>query len=135
MLLLLNGELSDEETMLIEGHLKICLECTSVYVKLKSTMSVIDEEKKLESTPYLFSKIQIKLENQKDLNLRLSKGHIFNSVLKPVYISLLLIFAVGIGMLVGNNLNIYSKSSKSSTLYAVNSTKDFYIYGVDDESK
>jgi len=134
MLLLLNGELSEEDKRQAEEHLASCSECSTAYAKLKITMSVIDEEKKLEASSFLYAKIQNSLDILKESKETYKSRPSMVNILKPVYISLLIVFAVFTGMLVGNNLNVSKSSVKSKTNYTINSTKDFYILGVDNES-
>ena len=130
------GELSEEEKKQVEHHLATCRECSSSYDKLKGTLSVIEAERKLEPTAYMYSKIQNKIALLKDTEEAIYRKPWLVQLLKPVYISVFIAFAVATGMLVGNNLNINSKNSstKSSYSYTVNNTKDFYILGVDVEN-
>jgi hypothetical protein len=133
MLFLLNGELSEIERKQTEEHLTTCSECSIAYERLTITMSLIDEEKKLEPGPYLFSKIQNRIDALNESNEIIYRKPSVISILKPVYISLLILFAVFTGMLVGSNLNISYKSTKNTNAYTVNTTKDFYILGLDGE--
>ena len=131
------GELPERDRHEIEEHLKGCSDCASALSKMNSIMSMIDEEKKLEPSPFLFSKIENKINNLRTENVKENAMPVFAWHLRHVFITVSIVTGIIAGVITGNYLNIITNTgetfSKTSNITS-NSTKGFYLYGVDDEA-
>ena len=130
MLFYLLGDLKDEEKKQVDEHMASCGECSIAMKEMKMTLAVIDKEKEMEVGPFIFTRIEQSLDDLRNENTI----HSISWILKPVYITLIIIVAAFIGMFVGNNLKLIQNTKTTSTLYSITATKDFYILGVDDNS-
>ena len=128
------GELKDQDMNQVAEHLKTCSKCSFALNEIRLTMAVIDEEKKMEVNPFLYTRIEQKLNELKTEKGRNKTVPSLNIILKPVYIVVFILVAAFIGMFVWNNLKINQNSKTKTTVYSINTTKDFYILGVDDSS-
>ena len=93
LLFYIEGELPQEEQNTIEKHLAHCSSCMGKYEFLKTSLQVIESEKKQEVKPFLYTRIQSKLEASVARQQRW--------VWTPVLATAVLVFGLVIGTFVG----------------------------------
>ena len=98
-----DGELSDAESRAFRAHLDDCNECAHLYNELQSTISLTGKRKRLESNPFLFTRIEEKLEAMENRTPR--QVPVYRRVLQPVSLSLMVAAGLYLGILLGNAYN------------------------------
>jgi len=99
----IDGDLSSKENKKIEEHLSSCKNCSRLYSEMKSSMEIIQDEKSIETNPYLYTRIKQQLNN---INENATKP-IFAiqrlKMLQPIMVSFLIAVGIFIGVSIGNN--------------------------------
>ncbi|MCK5823549.1 MAG: zf-HC2 domain-containing protein [Bacteroidales bacterium] len=99
----IDGDLSLKQNKEIEEHLSHCKKCSMLYNEIKLSLSVIENEKGIETNPYLYTRIKQRLE---DINER-STNPVFaiqqKKLFQPVLVSFLIALGIFIGVSIGNN--------------------------------
>ena len=129
LLFYIEGELSQEKEKLIKEHLHNCQNCLMLFNEIKETLAVIEGEKKIEPTPFLFTRIQqhiTNLENQESLT---ELQPIFKRILQPIALTLLLLAGVYFGISLGNSFK--SEKFEKTIVYQ---TDEFYFNDFQQES-
>ncbi len=95
----LEGELDNDLRNVVEAHLKACSQCSGLFIRLKKAFELVDEEKKIQHDPYMFTRIMARLEDRKPV---IPKGK-FQAVFQTL--AFIAIIAAGIysGILAGKN--------------------------------
>ena len=86
----------------VENHLGDCIECAESFHLVSLANKVMDEEKRLQSNPFLITRIMAgieELEQNRESHQRIPS---YQKVLKPVLISVSIAAAIFIGVMVGN---------------------------------
>jgi hypothetical protein len=100
----LEGKLPDDIKTDFETHISVCSECTNCLQLLTTAERVYEEEKKIESNPFLSTRIMSDID---ELELK-AKGYndvpVTAKILKPVFITIVLVLAVFLGIVEGNIL-------------------------------
>lgn len=97
----IEGHLSEERRQAVEAHLQICGDCASFMDYLNSTLKVIDAEKELKPSPFLFTRIKARLEPER----RENTAGIWQKVWQPAVFSLLLILGIYSGIRLGQEFS------------------------------
>lgn len=115
----IEGRLDDNLRMEFDDHLEKCSECREQIGLIKLSDLVISEEKKIESNPFLTSKIMAGLEVKQSARPESLSEILSKRVLRPVLVAGSIILAVILGISVGN---------MSSTVYLSQQIPDELIY-------
>lgn len=100
----LGGILSESEKAQIEEHLKKCPSCSEAFRLLDLAGRVIDEEKSLESNPFLKTRIMAAIDRQISERESVQSVSVFQRVIRPVVISLSVAAAAVLGVMAGSTL-------------------------------
>ncbi|MCX7985489.1 MAG: zf-HC2 domain-containing protein [Bacteroidales bacterium] len=91
----LEGTLASSERLALEEHLSVCAECQENLFVVKEMFDKIEEAKTLTPSPYVFSQIMGRIEQNRIVESRYRKW-------QPAIIGIVSLLAIVIGMLVGN---------------------------------
>lgn len=136
LLFFIDKELPADEEKIVAEHLKTCNDCIAVFNKLKSTLSVIEEEKKIQVNQFLFTGIEQKIKDLESAdNLIPIKSGQNSKFLKPIYLTLIFAIAILIGIHLGNKITQnYQPETKRNVQYenTIN-TNGFFLNDTEDE--
>lgn len=93
----LDRELPEERMKSIARHLEECQECCGYLDELKKDLEIIDAERNPEVSPYFFTRLSARLDEQPEAQNR----NVWARVVQPAFFSLLLIAAVYGGFRLG----------------------------------
>ncbi len=99
----LEGSLSGHEMEAVQQHLTECPECALFLEQLEGSLQVIETEKKIESNPFLITRIEQQIETMQEKKSN-SFFPAFQKILQPAMLALLLIASVMAGMKMGESL-------------------------------
>lgn len=119
----LEGSLSAGQNAMVNNHIAECEDCRLYSIKLKETLDCIDVEKSTAYDNFMFSRIQVALENQWQLRNPSFKRRLLQPVLIIVSIAVMVIA----GIHFGNRLN-YNQSIANDY-----QTEIYYLSEVHDE--
>jgi len=94
LIFLIEKELSSEKEKELLEHLSNCKSCEKKHIELKAILATIETEKKIESNPYFFTRLQQRIENLEEIK----PNYIYKRVLQPVLVSILIILSINIGI-------------------------------------
>ena len=96
------GRLSEDIRTQVETHLSECRDCADQYHLIILAEKVMDEEKKLQSNPYLITRIMAGIEEleQNHGSAESIPGYI--KVLRPVLFTISVAAALFLGVILGN---------------------------------
>jgi predicted anti-sigma-YlaC factor YlaD len=92
------GKLREIEKLEFNKHLATCSACKEIYSGFEAIENIMDKQKSMKPDPFAGTRIKQKLQNRLE-----RKQNSKVAALKPVFIGLLLIFAVAVGMLIGSS--------------------------------
>jgi len=98
----LDGKLSASTRIQVESHLKTCESCYQSYLGAKVAYKVIAEERKLESNPFLSTRVMAGIEAMGPNHESYRRVPIYEKAIKPVLITISLAIALFIGVVIGN---------------------------------
>lgn len=101
LIFFLDGDLPALQMKEIQNHLADCKTCAAFAEDLKKTLDSIEMEKKPEISPYFYTRLKAKLENQAAEQSPAFGRIILARVLQPAIFSILLIFGIYTGIKVG----------------------------------
>lgn len=102
----LEGSLGNEEAQQVESHLNSCAACKAFADDLKSTLSLIENEKKVEPGPYFYTRLKAKLETRGTASPALHLRRPMQ-ILQPALFSLLLLLGIYAGFRIGQSGKTY----------------------------
>ncbi len=97
------GTLPEGIRIQVESHLGECKTCAESFQLIGLANEVMDEEKRMQSNPFLVTRIMTgieELEQERKIHLRIP---VYQKVLKPVLISVSIAAAIFIGVLAGSS--------------------------------
>jgi hypothetical protein len=94
------GTLTDDIRTQFKSHLQGCTICTEEYKLLTLAERVIDEEKKLQSNPFLSTRIMARIEAIKSPGLR--RTPVFTELAKPFILVIILAIVIAAGVAIGS---------------------------------
>jgi hypothetical protein len=101
LIFFVEGSLSPERKKEINYHLSDCDTCRKFVNELTYSLEIIDKEKKIETNPFLYSRILYKINNFEE------SAHTFRvfalKTLRPVFVILLILFGIFSGIKLGNS--------------------------------
>jgi predicted anti-sigma-YlaC factor YlaD len=99
----LGGELSKEKTEVISRHLGECDECRGFLELLKEQMQLIENEKRPEVSPYFFTRVSARLdEDRQSMPVPATR----KGWLQPALFTVLLLAGIAGGILLGNQASV-----------------------------
>ena len=107
------GRLPEGIRIQVETHLGDCKECVESYQLISLADKVIDEEKRLQSNPFLVTRIMAGIEELGQNHESYKRISAYQKVLKPVLISVSIAVAIFIGVVAGN---IYLPTQQTNKL-------------------
>ncbi len=110
----LDGELAPKEMELIKSHISECSDCSAFAVDLQKSMAILDSEKSPTVTPFFYTRLKAKLENQVGEQNEIYRRPVLIRVLQPAFFSILLIAGIYAGIKIGQPAN----STPISAIYA-----------------
>ncbi len=93
LIFFIENALNPEDAVVVAAHLEQCPDCRSKMEFLKETLSRVNMEKTVEVNPFLFTRIQARLEQ--------TEKHETRRILKPLAIAAALVMGVFFGILLG----------------------------------
>lgn len=110
------GELSADESAIVENHLKSCSNCRRALEAIKAFLGFVEEEKKVSENPYFFTRVEA------GVNVPSVRYTFKPARLAPTFIAMLL-FVAGIfaGISIGK---MYEAGSEPDQVF-VNATRPF----------
>lgn len=98
----LGDTLSESIRIQVETHLGECIKCAESFQLVSLSNQVMEEEKRLQSNPFLVTRIIAGIEELEQNRERQQRIPAYQKVLKPVLISVSIAVAIFIGVMVGN---------------------------------
>lgn len=86
----------------IKSHLESCNDCAKIFDLMNIADNVIKEEKKLQSNPFLVTRIMAGIEALESSRANGERIPAYRKVLKPVLISVSVAVAIFMGIITGN---------------------------------
>jgi anti-sigma factor RsiW len=98
----LAGKLDEEIRLQIEEHLAICVDCNESLNIIKVVEGVINEEKKIESNPFLSARVMAAIDEMAQTDKDSVFSVIFGRLLKPALITVSLAASLLLGIVSGS---------------------------------
>lgn len=95
-----DGKLPRDMMTLVESHLKACETCSGIYRLQLLADKVIDQEKELQSDPFLATRVMVGIENLEGSGYK--PANVFTRVLKPVLVTASVAAAIFFGIMLGD---------------------------------
>ncbi len=117
----LSQELNEKQLQSFELHTKDCASCRQLISEINTTLSFVDRTDNLSADPYMFTRIQAKIENR---DTKISRN--WKRVLQPIAIVLFM----GVGLFSGISLGskYYNDSFYQNAENAQTDSQDEDIY-------
>lgn len=107
----LDNELSVEKKTAVEKHLEECADCRSFLAFLKDGMLIIDNEKNPEVTPFFYTRLSARL----DENLKNQTQSQWIRLAQPAFFSLVLLAGIYGGMKLGGNASTQKENPQTTS--------------------
>lgn len=120
------GSLDCETKKKIDAHLSECLACSTLVSQIKNTLEVIDYEKSIEVSPFIYSRIEQKLKKE----LIGEKKYSNLVVLKPVIQYVLIAAMVLVGLFFGNIISSTLTNNYEKELL----TEEYFFNDIEQET-
>lgn len=104
----IEGCLPEWEMEEIKKHLENCSDCAVFADEMKKTLAVIDNEKVPQITPFFYTRVKARLENQAENVAVTSQPSVMVRILQPALFSLLLIAGIYAGVKIGQPAKVKS---------------------------
>ena len=95
-----DGKLPRDMMTQVESHLKACETCSGIYGLQLLADKVMDQEKELQSDPFLATRVMAGIDNLEDSGYK--PATVFIRVLKPVLVTVSMAAAIFFGIMLGN---------------------------------
>lgn len=136
MILFIDNELSSDESELMNEHIKSCNKCRELYQSIKLAYSFIEEDRKEKVNPFLYTAINQKIINLQNKDINISQRRGYYLPYKPLYLAIIFVFAVFIGINLGNKIYHYSdfnlNNDNSLKTEKVKTVSTIYSSDIDD---
>jgi predicted anti-sigma-YlaC factor YlaD len=96
------GKMPDGMKVQVEAHLENCNVCSEYYKMTILAHKVMNEEKTLQSNPFLSTRIMAGIDELEQQKTSVQSIPMFQKVLKPVLISISVAAAISIGVFMGS---------------------------------
>jgi predicted anti-sigma-YlaC factor YlaD len=108
-----DGSLPDGIRVQVNDHLANCIECAAVYRMQVVADKVIEDEKQVQSNPFLVTRIMANIEAMETPISAIVHIPSYKRVLKPMLVAVSIIVAVLVGVSAGN---AYQSGKKTSAI-------------------
>lgn len=109
----IDGSMPKETQSELENHLQSCAQCAEYLSIMKSSLSVIEQQKNIEINPFLYTRIRAKQAQQEvQHDFRVKR------ILQPAFVFTIVVFAVMAGYFIGNNYTQDISTSSSAENYS-----------------
>lgn len=102
------GELSAAEMEQMKIHLSGCSDCAAFANEITKTLAVIENEKTPQLTPFFYTRVKARLENQTENVVATRQTPVLVRILQPALFSLLLISGIYAGVKIGQPAKVNS---------------------------
>jgi predicted anti-sigma-YlaC factor YlaD len=96
------GRLPEGIGIQVKEHLKSCKSCTEIYNLVLLADRVIEEEKGVQSNPYLSTRIMAGIENLDPKHEKYKHVPVYQNIFKPALITVSIAVAIFIGVMAGS---------------------------------
>lgn len=108
----LEGKLPADIRLQVEEHLKHCRDCAYSLTLIRMVENVIDDERKLESNPFLSTRVMAAIGEIESIKKVSVLNAIFEKLLKPALITVTLVAALLLGIAAGSLNMPYGNSEQ-----------------------
>ncbi len=98
-----------QEKIDFEKHIEVCSNCADSLEIIKKAFNILDDQKKINVNPFLFTRIKERIAKKDAAHEKVLKR-----VLQPVFLFILVLFALGAGYFLGSGFNSGTKNASSS---------------------
>ncbi|NVO03823.1 MAG: zf-HC2 domain-containing protein [Bacteroidetes bacterium] len=130
IILFIEKELLEKDTMLFSEHLKSCKQCSEKFQFVSENFSI--DNNVPEINPYFYKKLLQRIENEEKLGGS-KKVALTYQLLNTGIITLIISIAVVIGVLLGYNNSLFNKSNDDTRISSMNAFAG--EFAVTDESE
>ncbi len=107
------GRLPEGIRVQVEKHLNNCKACAEMYNLESIAYKVIDQEKEIQSNPFLATRIMAQIEEMEHKKSTFESVPAFQRILKPALIGISVSFALFAGVIMGN---LYSSGEANKAI-------------------
>lgn len=100
LIFFLEKELVTAEMKAVQEHLDSCPDCALFAEELKKTLSILETDKVNEITPFFYTRVKARLENQAS-QPQIARRSVLVRVLQPVAFSIILLLGIYAGIKMG----------------------------------
>lgn len=122
----LSGELSGSLLKDFESHLEDCASCRQIIDEVKSTLALAKKQDQIKADPYMFIRIQAKIENRAE-----KRNKNWQRVLQPIAVGMIVLFGLFAGINLGSEY--YNENISGQEEY-MDEFGDIYFDALDFES-
>ncbi len=115
-----DGDLTTEEKLLVESHLKTCEACSGKYAQLKNVLSLVNDQKATDVDPFFYIRTYQRLKNSDTSKT----GLVNQKLLVPAIQSFLVAASIAIGIFIGLNEN----QSNAREAYVDAFAEEYYLF-------
>lgn len=127
LIFFIEKSLPDNEIQEIETHIENCDSCKQLFAILKSSLKVIDEEKKVNTNQFLYTRVMQQIENRKKQS-SFAPQLLLKKVLQPAFYGAILVVGIGFGVTLGNMV-----TNQSNNTLANNDMEEIFFNDFDQE--
>ena len=95
-----DGKLSGDMKTLVDSHLEECETCSGIYRLQVLADKVINQEKELQSDPFLATRVMARIDNLEGSGYK--PAIVFTRVLKPLLVTVSMAATIFLGIMLGN---------------------------------
>lgn len=125
----IDGDLSSKKNKEIEEHLLSCAKCSKLYNEIKSTISVIENEKNIETSPFLYTRIKQRLDDINENSTKMVFVTQPKKILQPALITFIIALGIFFGVTIGNSFPIQNNNiaDTQSEQYLINDLQQEHV--------
>ena len=109
------GRLPEGIKAQVEMHLESCKSCAEIYNLESIAYKVMDQEKEIQSNPFLATRIMAQIEEMQHKKSTIESVPAYQRILKPALIGIFVSAALFIGVIMGN---LYSSGETNKAIPA-----------------
>lgn len=118
----------------MEKHFDECKPCKELYNNVFATYSIYDHQPKVEVNPYFYGRLEQKIKTREPIRIEPASKKL-TWMLQPVAASILIVFGICAGMVIGNsfsNANLVIKNPNRTELLEAYAN-DYYLTDSNDD--
>lgn len=106
----LGNELPEERRIVVQEHLNECADCMKFYEFLKFQMQLISQEKNPEVSPFFYTRLSARIDN----NPKIASGKSWTGILQPAFFSIILLIGIYGGLKLGDNASTSARQQDTT---------------------